>query len=230
MNYLKIYESLVERGKNRLLEAYTESHHIIPRCMGGSDESDNLVDLTPEEHYLAHQLLVKIYPKNKALINAAAMMIPSRPSNKMYGWLRRKLSVRMSELQAGTGNSQYGTRWIHNVELEESKKIPVADSLPIGWNEGRIVNFNKLSNNCSVCDEKIHDRQVTCSVECKNELRRQEEERKAYRLFNDFLKSDYTSVTKYAESINSSQPRLSKLWNTHVAEYRNNRQHGISFK
>ena len=61
MDYQKIYESIIARGKERvLIGEYTESHHIIPRCMGGSDNSDNLVDLTPEEHYVAHQLLIKI--------------------------------------------------------------------------------------------------------------------------------------------------------------------------
>jgi len=29
--------------------------------MGGSDDKSNLVDLTPEEHFLAHQLLLKIH-------------------------------------------------------------------------------------------------------------------------------------------------------------------------
>jgi hypothetical protein len=56
MNYKKIYDQLVERATSRILEDYTETHHIVPRCMGGTDSLDNLVELTPEEHYLAHQL------------------------------------------------------------------------------------------------------------------------------------------------------------------------------
>lgn len=32
-------------------------HHIIPKHMGGSDDSSNLVELTVEEHALAHKLL-----------------------------------------------------------------------------------------------------------------------------------------------------------------------------
>lgn len=91
--------------------------------MGGSDELENLVELTPEEHYVAHQLLVKIYPENKSLICAASMMIPLRKSNKLYGWLRRKHRKCMSEIQSGSGNSQFGTRWISNIEKEISKKI-----------------------------------------------------------------------------------------------------------
>jgi hypothetical protein len=61
--------------------------------MGGNNSKDNLVYLTAEEHYVAHQLLVKIYPDNHKLIYAANMMCTNSPtgkrSNKLYGWLRK---------------------------------------------------------------------------------------------------------------------------------------------
>jgi hypothetical protein len=142
VNYKKIYDNLIQKAQGRILETYKETHHIIPRCMGGTDESSNLVDLTPEEHYLAHQLLVKIHPGDHRLAKAAAMMVPNRPSNKMYGWLKRRFSKAQSESQTGLGNSQYGTRWIHNNELETSKKIAKCDPLPMGWDEGRKLKFS----------------------------------------------------------------------------------------
>lgn len=46
MNYAAHYERLIERAKNRVLEGYRERHHILPRCMGGTNAPDNLVDLT----------------------------------------------------------------------------------------------------------------------------------------------------------------------------------------
>ena len=100
MDYQKIYNSIVTRGKNRLYEGYTESHHIIPRCMGGTDDPSNLVELTAEEHYVCHQLLVKIYPKEIGLVKAAMFMAasgigPKRNGNKTYGWLKRKFSEYM---------------------------------------------------------------------------------------------------------------------------------------
>lgn len=97
MNYKRIYDNLIERAKTRTIDGYTEKHHIIPRCMNGSDDDRNLVRLTPEEHYIAHLLLVKIYPDNSKLVYAANMMCVSsdshngeRQSNKRHGWLRRK--------------------------------------------------------------------------------------------------------------------------------------------
>ncbi len=95
MNYQKHYDVLIDQARNRLLEGYTEKHHIMPRCMNGSNNSTNLVALTPEEHYVAHQLLVKIYPNNYKLVYAVQMMTikssnHSGRNNKLYGWLRKK--------------------------------------------------------------------------------------------------------------------------------------------
>jgi hypothetical protein len=99
MNYEKIYNDLIAKGQNRILEegVYVERHHIIPRCLGGSDDASNLVKLTPEEHFVAHQLLAKIHPKIPGLLYACIAMSgdPSgkgRRSNKLYGWLRRRHS------------------------------------------------------------------------------------------------------------------------------------------
>jgi hypothetical protein len=98
MDYKLIYEKIVARNKNKIStsEEYTEKHHIIPRCMGGGDEKENIVVLTPEEHYVCHQLLVKIYPEHVGLWRAVYMMTHGskshgehRKSNKLYGWLKR---------------------------------------------------------------------------------------------------------------------------------------------
>lgn len=99
MNYEKIYLDLVTRAKDRVLESYAEKHHIKPRCMGGGDEIENLVALTPEEHYVAHMLLVKIYPGNKKLIFAANMM--ANRNNKAYGWIKRKFAIEIKKQNKG---------------------------------------------------------------------------------------------------------------------------------
>ena len=105
MNYKKHYDLLITRGKNRMLEGYVERHHIVPRCLGGTDDVENLVQLTPEEHYLAHQLLVKMYPNHFGLLSASMFMTSGnehRKSNKVYGWLKR----RYSEYMRGPNNPQ----------------------------------------------------------------------------------------------------------------------------
>ena len=99
MNYKKIYNNIIERAKNRIMEGYTEIHHIIPKCIGGTNNVDNLVSLTAEEHYIAHLLLVKIYPKSKSLWYAANMM--ANKNNKMYAWTRKKHAKIVSEDKSG---------------------------------------------------------------------------------------------------------------------------------
>lgn len=104
MNYTKHYIKLINRSpkliwngvRNRALPwrkrdgIYREAHRVVPGCMGGKYTAKNTVYLTPEEHYVAHQLLIKIYPRNYKLIYAANQM--AGRCNKQYGWLRRKFS------------------------------------------------------------------------------------------------------------------------------------------
>lgn len=101
MDYKKHYDLLIQRGKHRTIEGYFEKHHIIPRCMGGTDDKNNLVALTPEEHYVAHQLLLKMYPEVRALSHAVQLMTThhtdSRTTNKLFGWIRRRCANSMSE-------------------------------------------------------------------------------------------------------------------------------------
>lgn len=100
MDYKAHYNRLIERAKYRsiLPDIYFEEHHIIPKCLGGADKSGNLVKLFPEEHYVAHQLLVKIYPENDKILSAAIVMGGKKKgrkqcNNKVYGWLKKRLSA-----------------------------------------------------------------------------------------------------------------------------------------
>ena len=47
-----------------------ERHHIKPRCIGGTDDMYNLVDLTLREHYIAHMLLAEENPEEEKLVCA----------------------------------------------------------------------------------------------------------------------------------------------------------------
>jgi hypothetical protein len=101
MNYKLIYDTLILKASTRNLgeDIYFEVHHILPRCLGGTNNDENLVKLTAEEHYLAHQLLVKIYPEESGLIKAAIAMSVNpfgyRNNNKSFAWLRKRHSESM---------------------------------------------------------------------------------------------------------------------------------------
>lgn len=98
MNYQKIYNDLISRAQAResLLE-YKETHHIIPKCMGGSDDKENLVELTGREHFIVHWLLCKIYdtPGLKKAFGLMCLTGKNRSykiSSQLYELGRRRLS------------------------------------------------------------------------------------------------------------------------------------------
>ena len=165
MNYTKIYENLIHRAINRTLDGYKEIHHIIPRCMGGTDTANNLVELTPEEHYIAHLLLTKIYPNNNFLIHAAIMMTVNGKNhyrkNKIYGWLRKKHSAAISKNQSGEGNSQFGRYWICNITTGEILRT-TSSEIPIGWVRGK-TGFTK----CEVCGKNSGSKQRKFCSACR---------------------------------------------------------------
>jgi hypothetical protein len=68
VNYQKIYDDLIAKCQARQTVAgYKERHHIIPKSLGGSNDSSNLVDLTAREHFVAHFLLAKLHGGNQWL-------------------------------------------------------------------------------------------------------------------------------------------------------------------
>ena len=105
MDYNKIYYQIIKRGNNRKLEGYIEKHHIIPKCIGGSDDEDNIVELTAREHFLCHMLLCEIYPKEYKLKHALFLMAIGKNkvienhyviSSRVYERLRTEYSVMLT--------------------------------------------------------------------------------------------------------------------------------------
>lgn len=102
MDYKAVYDKLMQKARSRGgVAGYSEKHHVVPRCLGGSNSKDNLVVLTAEEHFLAHQLLVKMHPSCRGLVLALdKMTLPHKSNcrrNKAYGWIRRKVSIAVSQ-------------------------------------------------------------------------------------------------------------------------------------
>lgn len=77
--YLKIYENFINKKKNKgkTKSDFYESHHIIPRSLGGTNDASNLVDLTPREHFFAHLILSKITKDEHQIKMAHALRMMS---------------------------------------------------------------------------------------------------------------------------------------------------------
>ena len=95
MEYTKIYNQIIERAQNRKLEGYVEKHHTIPKCMGGLDIQENIVELTAREHFLCHRLLCEIHPTQIKLWYALWLMAIGK--NKQNHLNLYKLSSRNYE-------------------------------------------------------------------------------------------------------------------------------------
>jgi rRNA maturation protein Nop10 len=101
MDYGKVYESLikkaVKRGSKRE-KGENQHHHIFPKVLGGLKTPENMVFLYHREHFIAHLLLVKIYPGNWGLARAAFMMSKKKNvKSRKYEWLRKEYSKILSE-------------------------------------------------------------------------------------------------------------------------------------
>lgn len=126
MDYLKIYNSIVERGKNRIITGYTETHHIIPKCIGGTDDTWNLVKLTAREHFICHLLLCEIYPKNSklrfALWNMCNVKRDYQQRYKVNSRLYNQIREEYSKSVSGENNPNFGRK------LTQEKKNKISSS------------------------------------------------------------------------------------------------------
>ena len=141
MNYENLYKRLIESRqqltRQKVGDGSFEAHHIIPRSIGGADTEENIVLLTPREHYIAHWLLYKYHTGQEKAKLAYGFFMMSRSNinqcrditarqyeravnamretctgenNPAYGkpmWSEEQRAA-ISERQTGSGNSMYG--------------------------------------------------------------------------------------------------------------------------
>lgn len=119
MNYKRIYDEIInnarKRGNNKhTLKYYTERHHILPKCQGGTNDLHNLVLLTGREHYICHKILFKLNPDNYKLGTSWILMhrvVDNNDKNsKTYHRLKEAFSKlcskRMQEYYLNPENSE----------------------------------------------------------------------------------------------------------------------------
>lgn len=148
MNYAKHYNKLIKRARRRSLTGYCERHHVKPRCMGGDNSSKNIVKLTPEEHFVAHQLLVKIYPGNDKIVFAAWMMGNRTQTSRTYGWLRRLHAQAIGKVHRGKKLSAEHIEILRKTNLgskrlvgfKHSEKTRAKLKGRLAWNKGQSLS------------------------------------------------------------------------------------------
>lgn len=123
---------LKTRGRFACGDEYHERHHIVPRCTGGTDDENNLIDLFAKEHFEAHRLLALENPDNAKLIYAWWCM--STQTNQYtkeryqvtaeeYEEIKKKYSVVRSESMCGENHPLYGTHLSEETKQKISTKL-----------------------------------------------------------------------------------------------------------
>jgi hypothetical protein len=112
MNHQKIYESIILKAKSEnrvklkktnINYVFYHDHHIMPKCMGGGNEKENMQLLIVKEHYACHKLLTYIYLGNRSIAYAFHRMTFDKKgkhniSARDYAYARELISsIPMSE-------------------------------------------------------------------------------------------------------------------------------------
>lgn len=208
MNYKSIHDRIIDRARGRILEGYSEKHHIIPKCMGGADDDENLINLTAKEHLIVHLLLCKIYPNVHGLGWAAWFMQYGSSKNKRvtgkeYDWIKKHMrhsdesKQKMSESAIAKFQNGYSHPMLGREHTEESKekirlantgykhskeareKMSRASTGRPGWNKG-IPNTDEQKSKISAAlkGRKLSPEHIQASAEGHRGLKRSNETRK----------------------------------------------------
>jgi hypothetical protein len=153
MDYLNIYNNIIQKAKkcNRVKnkEIYYEAHHIIPKCMGGTGKTsewrthENIVLLTPKEHFLCHMLLCEIYPNNIKLYQSLWLM--STNKNKKTG-KRYKVSSRTYERIKTKASKIYQNKKISKLELKKRSQSQKKTWYKKRKEQGLIIDENHIED------------------------------------------------------------------------------------
>jgi hypothetical protein len=125
--YFKWYKKIIiNRINNPILMG--ENHHIVPKSMGGTDNSENIIKLTSKEHYICHLCLVKFtegqdYYKMLCAINSMSMntMKQNFPYNsRLYEILQEQRIIEL--IKWLKINSPFKNKSIHNKCMKTREK------------------------------------------------------------------------------------------------------------
>jgi hypothetical protein len=117
--YSRWYDQIVKNAQTRVIQGYTERHHIQPRSLGGADDKSNLVDLTAREHFVCHWLLTKMTAgeDHYKMLNALRMMRAEKAgqqrydtaiTSRVYESIKQKYSQLQSKRIRGEKNPMWG--------------------------------------------------------------------------------------------------------------------------
>jgi hypothetical protein len=131
--YTRWYNQIISNAQNRIVEGYTERHHIQPRSLGGADTPDNLVNLTAREHFVCHWLLTKMTTGEARykMLNALRMMRAEKEgqqryetaiTSRVYESIKQEYAQLQSKRYSGKNNPMYGDKFYRSEDGKQRQK------------------------------------------------------------------------------------------------------------
>lgn len=187
--YQEFINDILETRGRFACEGYHERHHIKPRCLGGTNDEENLIDLYAREHYEAHRLLAQENPYDSGLqfawwnmcqIHGNTEQERYTPSAEEFEEARKRCAELSSKNNTGELHPMFGKH--HSKETREKmseshKGQMMGNKNPMfgkhhdeEWkaNNSRMMkerhrnNIHPMSKKV-VCDGKVFDNIASCA-------------------------------------------------------------------
>ena len=224
MNYQKVYDQLVQKNHTFSKGEYFETHHKVPKSLGGTDDENNLVNLTAREHYIAHLLLVKI-TEQKGDTQAYSKMLYAfncmkwgrcdgersfKYNSRLYQVIKEQYAKLRSRMMKTNHNPSKGKIWIYSDDIKQNKQWDKNLPIPKGWKQGRVVDWsNKEKQQRVLLEQKrIKELEYSRKVIYYTEM------------YNDYLEHGLQYVRdKY--NYDKSGENLTRQFRRYVSKYNN---------
>jgi hypothetical protein len=173
MNHQKIYNNIIETAKkqNRIKlnktdndYIYYEKHHILPKCLNGSEEKENKILLTAKEHYICHKLLTYIFKENRKIVNAFHRMTFDKRgrhniSSRDYAYARElKSNTPISEESKEKNRQTHLKNPFYEEKKQKQKENNFGENNPM---YGRKQSKEMIEKRKKTCEERFG---VNCSL------------------------------------------------------------------
>lgn len=126
--YYNWYINITKSGKQFKFDG-SEKHHIIPKSLGGSDNTDNCVYLSYKQHFVCHLLLTKCCLSDKMIIAFHRMCNShkSKVTSRIYSYSKRlfveSISGENHWAKTDSFKKQVSSDWTEDRKIGFSKKV-----------------------------------------------------------------------------------------------------------
>lgn len=151
-----VYDRIVYDPRNNLIEDNYEIHHIVPRSIGGTNDTSNLVRLTYRQHFICHWLLWKMFSglKQRKMCHAFHMMSHQprfinrgqRLNSVSYASLKKMFCENQSEKSIFTDKnfqSKMSKRFWKKITLEQRQSRSEKISKAVKLFQSQLVTNNE---------------------------------------------------------------------------------------